>query len=121
MASARLKGVLEILGLGQDVSFPFNAATDTAPTRKNYGYRQQAVADTAEALDLGGVTTTHLLLIHAAVSDLEVDLDFSSAFDADMTIPAGEVAIITRPAGAVYIKNATAVEQATYEYWIAGV
>lgn len=121
MASARIKGMLEILGLGQDVSFPFNAATGTEPTRKNYGYRQQAVSDTAEALAMGGVATAHILVIHAVTKDLQVDLDFSAAFDADLTIPAGEVAVIPKPAGTVYVKNSTSNEQATYEYWVAGV
>ena len=120
-ATARIKGILEVQGLGQDVSFPFNADTSVAPTVKQYGYREQAVADTAEVLDLGGVTTVHMLVIHAAANALLVDLDFSSVFDSDMEIPAGEVAVIPKPAGVVYIKNATAVEQTTYEYYAVGV
>jgi len=121
MATARIKGILEVQGLGQDVSFPFNSDTSVAPTRKQYGYRQQAAADTAEVLNLGGVTTVHMLVIHAASNDLLVDLDFSSVFDADLTIPAGEVAVIPKPAGVVYVMNSTAVEQATYEYYAMGV
>lgn len=120
-ASARIKGLLEILGLGQDVSFPFNAPTGTTPTRKNYGYRQQAAADQAEALDLGGVSTTQLLVIKAVSKAIYVDLDFSSAFDEDLVIPEGETAIIPKPAGTVYVKNYTSSEQATYEYWVTGV
>jgi len=121
MAEARIKGVLSITGLGTNHEMTFNAATNAAPTKTHYNYRTQAAADTPEALDLGGVTTVKLLVIKAIDEDLTVDLDFSSAFDTDITIPEGETAILPAPAGTVYISNSTSNTTTTYEYWIAGI
>lgn len=121
MAEARVKGHLEISGLGQSHEFPFNAATGTAPTATHYNYRQQATVDTPEALDLGSVSTVHMLVIKAKVGTVSVDLDFVSAFDADLVIPLGETAVIPKPSGTIYVSNGTSNVQATYEYWVAGV
>ena len=59
-------------------------------------------------------------MIKAIDYDLDVDLDFSAAFDADFEIPAGESAIIPRPAGIVYVKNNGSGETPTYEYYLIG-
>jgi hypothetical protein len=107
-------------GLGKTLEFVETADTTTAPTAATYNYRTQATADAEEALDLGDVATEHLLVLKAVTNDLDVDLDFVSAFDADFTIPAGECAVVPKPAGVVYVKNNGAGETCVYEYVLTG-
>jgi hypothetical protein len=121
MAEARVKGVLSITGLGSGHEMTFNAPTSVTPSKTHYNFRTQATADTPEALDTGGVTTIKLLVLKAVSGAVDVDLDFSSAFDSDITIPEGETAILPIPSGTVYISNNVSNNTVTYEYWAVGV
>lgn len=107
-------------GLGKEVEFNESFDTTTAPTAKTVQYRIQAVADTAEALDLGGVSTVHLIIIKSITNDLDVDADYSAAFDADIEVQEGEFAIF-KPAGTVYVKNHDNGVRSIYEYVVVGV
>lgn len=118
-ARSRLNFVLS--GLESQMEMALNVATTTTPTRKFSNYIVQAVADTSEALTFGDIGTVHLLIINSVTNDVQVDLDFVSSFDADLEIPAGEFAVIPKPAGTVHIKNADSSEQVTVEIMAVGV
>lgn len=106
-------------GLGRDIEFNGAFSTTTTPTESALLYKVQATVDTAEALDLGGVTTPELVIIKAIANDLEIDCDYDAAFDADIVLAAGEMAVF-KPAGTVYIKNQDAGTSVTYEYLVVG-
>lgn len=106
-------------GLGKDIEFNEAFSVTTTPTESTFLYKVQATADTAEALDLGGITTPELIIIKAVSNDMEIDCDYDSLFDADIVVAEGEVAVF-KPAGTVYIKNEDAGEQVSYEYVIVG-
>ena len=114
--------IAELTGLGKDQAFTDKGIDSTTPTA-NTGvpYRTLAVADTEDVLDVGDVATTRAIVIRAVTNDLDVDLDFVAAFDADFTLTAGGIpAIIPLPAGTVYVKNNGAGETPVYEAWVIG-
>lgn len=113
--------VVELTGLGKNIDYLYKATDGTTPTASTYNYRVLAVADTAELLDLGDVSTETILIIRAIDYDLDVDLDYVSAFDSDFTLKAGEpAAVIPNPAGVIYVKNNGAAETPAYEYLLIG-
>ena len=87
-----------LTGLGKEVEFAAKFSTTTAPTRSLYHYAVQTTADTEQALELGDVATAQLLIIKCVANDVDLDLDFDSTFNADLTIQEGEVAVIPVPA-----------------------
>lgn len=109
-------------GLGDLMEFlPKKFSGVSIPTKKLFSRQIQAVADTEEALELGNITTTTQMLIIKCISnDVDLDLDFVAAFDADLTIQEGETAVIPAPSGVVYIKNNDAAEVSTVEYLLTG-
>lgn len=112
---------VELTGLGKDQYFTMVATDGTTPTAATYNYRVLATADTAEALDLGDVATETILVIRAIDYDLDVDLDYVSTFDKDLTVKAGEpAALIPNPAGVIYVKNNGEGETPAYEFMIIG-
>jgi hypothetical protein len=112
-----IRGLLS--GLGEE--FELNEKNTVTGTVSSYTsqYRTQAVADTEEALDLGGVSTVELIIIKAITNDMTIDADFDTAFDGDILVAEGEVSVF-KPAGTVYITNTDAAEQVTYEYIVVG-
>lgn len=111
----------ELTGLGKDQSFTDKGTDGTTPTAGGYMYRTLAVADTDEALDLGDVSTVTCIVIRAVTNDLDIDLDYASSFDVDLTVKAGEpAAVIMNPAGVTQVKNNGAAEAPVYEYLIVG-
>ncbi len=112
---------VELSGLGINVDFIDKGTDGTTPTAYTQNYRTIATPDTEEALDLGDVATETIFVIRAITYDLDIDLDFDSSFNADLTIKAGEpAALIPNPAGTVYVKNNGAAEAAVYEYLLIG-
>jgi hypothetical protein len=118
-ASGSVKIVMQLLGLGQEQSFSDRFTLSNVPTTKVMDYRQQAVADTEEALDIGSVATVDAVVIKAILNDMTVDPSFDSTYRAGITIPQGEFAVF-KPTGTVKIKNLGSGEQVTYEYFIIG-
>ena len=118
-ANALVELALTLTGLGQrhDPTFSFNIGT--TPTAVTYNYRVLATTNTAELLDLGDVSTVLGILIKAVDHDLDIDCDFVSSFDADLSIKAGEVNLFT-PSGIVYVKNNDTGETPAYEYYVIG-
>lgn len=120
MAATNKINILAILeGLGEMESFTDSFSTTTTITAKQRGYQTQAVADTAEAVKMGGVGTAELVIIKCISNDVDLDANFSSNFSADLTIQEGEIAIF-KPYGTLYLKNSTASETSTIEYLILG-
>lgn len=118
-ATGNVKAIIELDGLRKTVNFPLEFNTTTTPTTYFMGRQVQAVADTAEALDLGDVATPLLIALVCISNDVDIDCNYSSSFSADITVNEGEGAIF-RPAGTVYIKNDDAAEAVTVEYIVIG-
>lgn len=115
----QLIGILE--GLGEIEQFAEAFSTTTTITYKNKVYKEQATADTEEALPLGGVTTPHLVIIKCIANDVDVDCNYTDAtFRANVTVQEGEVSVFM-PSGDVYIKNNDVGEKSIYAAWIWGV
>lgn len=118
-ATGNINIIAELLGLGKDLDFLDRFTLTNTPTKSTKQYRQQAVADTEEALDLGGVSTVDLIIIKAVANGMTIDTSFSSSYNAELNIPEGEIAVF-KPSGTVYIKNEDAAEAVTYEYIAIG-
>lgn len=114
--------IAELVGLNKDQVFSDKGTDGTTPDMTTgIPTRILTTADADEALGIGSISTIACIIIRAIDYDLDIDLDFSSAFDADLTVNAGEIpAVITNPAGTVYIKNNGAGETPTYEVFIVG-
>ena len=121
-ATLDISVIAELQGLGQDISFTDKGTDGTTPTATTgRQYRTLATADSDEVLDLGDVSTVTAIIIRAITYDLDIDLDYSSSFDVDFTIKAGEpAAVIPNPAGITRVKNNGAAEAPVYEVWVIG-
>lgn len=112
--------VAKLTGLGEQINFIKSGTDETTPTAGSYMYRTIATADTAEALDLGDVSTVTAIVLWAVDYDVDIDCDYVSAFDADLTAKAAGIpAIITYPAGTVYVKGESG-QTPKYEYLVIG-
>ena len=109
----------ELTGLGFDERFAKSFSTTTTITAKQHTYQVQATADTAEALEIGDVTTPELILIYCVANDVDIDTSFDTSFSAEITVNEGEWAIF-KPTGTVYLKNDDSSEQVTVEAFIWG-
>jgi len=120
-ASVDVTIIAELTGLGIDIPFIKKGTDGTTPTAATYNYRVLATTNTAEALDLGDISTVQGIAIRAVDYDLDIDCDYVSAFDSDITVKAGEIsALIPNPAGTVYVKNNGTDETPAYEYLVWG-
>lgn len=109
----------ELTGLGEQENVSDSFSTTTTVSAKAHVYQTQAVADTDEVLDLGGVTTPEVILIHCITNDVDIDTSYSAAFSAEITVNENEWAVF-KPAGTVRIKNDDAGEQSVIEAFIWG-
>jgi hypothetical protein len=116
-ATARLVVTLE--GLAKTIEFPVGWSTTSTPTKYYYGRQVQAVADTAEALEMGNITTPLLVVISCVTNDVDIDTSYSASFNAEQTVNEGECAVFC-PAGTVYIKNDDASETSTIDVLVIG-
>lgn len=113
--------IIELLGLGKAPNFIDKATDGTTPDTYVAHMPTLATADAEEALDAGDISTIQVLVIRAIDYDLDVDLDFVSAFDVDLTVKAGEpAAVVPNPAGTIKVKNNGAGETPQYEYLLIG-
>lgn len=120
-AELNLEYMAELTGLGANDNVMSGRATlGQTPTAVNHQYRTLAVADTAEALDLGDISTVDLIIIRAIDYDLDIDTSYVSSFVAEITALAGEAPMIFKPTGTVYVKNSGAGETVQYEYLVVG-
>lgn len=120
-ASIDVSIIVEAFELDGDIDFISKETDGTAPDTYVKHMPTLAVANTAEALDMGDVATAQLLVIKAIDYDLDIDLDYVSAFDKDLTVKAGEpAAVIPNPAGVIYVKNNGTDETPQYKYLLIG-
>ena len=111
----------ELTGLGDMMKFlPKKYTLENTPTLKLLTRQIQAVADTEEALEVGDISTIDMIIMKCITKDCEVDVSFSAAFSAEITILEGETQAF-KPSGTVYIRN-TAAEAAvsTVEFIVVG-
>jgi len=119
-ASASVNIIVDLLGLGKEESFVDRFALTNTPTASHYNYREQATADTEEALDLGGISTVDFIVFKAVTNDAIIDTSYAAAtFSEEINVPEGEIAVF-KPGAAVYIMNEDAAEKVTYEYLVIG-
>lgn len=114
------KILAKLTGLGEEIEFNKKGSDETTPTAGCYMYRTIATADKAEALDLGDVLTVTAIILYAVDYDVDIDCDFVSSFDADLTAKAaGLPVVITYPAGTVYVQGESE-QTSKYEYIVIG-
>ena len=119
-AEFNVKMMAQLSGLGEPIDFIKSGVDETTPTAGSYMYRTIAAANTAEALDLGDVSTVTAIILFAVDYDVDIDLDFVSAFDADLTAKAAGIpVVITYPAGNVYVQGETD-QTPKFEYLVIG-
>ncbi len=118
-ASASINIIAQLLGLGKEQEFVDRFNLTTTPTKTHYNYRQMAANNTAEVLDLGGVSTVGIIILKAITNSGTIDTSFSSSFNAELSLPAGEISVF-KPSGTVYINSVESDEKVTYEYLVIG-
>ena len=119
-AELKIKVSAELTGLGDVMKFLPKKYTAVGTPTVKFGNRQiQAVADTEEALYMGGITSPIMIIMKCISNDVDVDVSFNAAFSAEITIEEGETQVF-KPTGTVYIKNDDAGEAATVDYIVVG-
>jgi hypothetical protein len=119
-AEFKINLIAKLAGLGEQIDFIKTGTDETTPTAGAYMYRTIATANTAEALDLGDVSTVTAIVLYAIDYDVDIDCDYVAAFDADLTAKAAGIpVVITYPAGTVYVQGETDQTPA-YEYVVIG-
>jgi len=119
-AEFKINMMAQLAGLGEPINFIKSGVDETTPTAGSYMYRTIATANTAEALDLGDVSTVTAIVLYAVDYDVDIDLDWDTAFDADLTAKAAGIpVVITYPAGTVYVQGETD-QTPKYEYLVIG-
>ncbi|MCP5019647.1 MAG: hypothetical protein GY938_30840 [Ketobacter sp.] len=121
MAAACTTSIMvDVSDLGENPPFAHKSSITATPTKPVSLRQIQAVANTDEAVNLGGVSTVERLSIICVSNDVDVDLNYSSSFSADFTIPEGESISITKPVGTTRIKNNDSDEAVTIDVHIVG-
>jgi len=121
MAATFTTSVLaQLTGLGKELTFAEKGTDETTPTAGTYNYRTIADADTAEALDLGDVTTVTAIVLYAIDYDVLIDTTYSASFSSELTAKAGGIpVVITYPTGTVYVQGETG-KTSKFEYLVIG-
>lgn len=111
-AECKVKVIVEVTGLGQELNFSTNFTT-TAPTLAAYNY--DSIGTTAEALDISDIATIDFIIIKNVdgTNYVELDCNYSASFSADIQVAAGKTAIF-KPSGTVYAKANTAACKVEY-------
>lgn len=118
-ASCEVTVIGNVSGLDKELIFPEKFTTTTTPTKAFINRQIQAVADTDEALNLGGISTVELIVLKCVTNDVDVDTSYVSSFVAEITVNEGETAVF-KPTGTVRIKNDDAAEVSTVQYMVIG-
>ena len=121
-AEFQVKMMAQLSGLGEQIDFIKSGTDETTPTAGSYMYRTIATANTAEALDLGDVSTVTAIVLYAVDYDVLIDCDCADvgSFDVDQTAKAAGIpVVITYPAGNVYVQG-EADQTPKYEFLVIG-
>jgi len=126
-AASSISTSITISGLGNASTSLSMSYTGTVPDAITKGYTQIAVDNTAEALEVGDISTICGILISCIDDDdsdsdliLEIDPNYATSFEAHIIIAEGESAYF-KPHGTVYIRNdASDTNDLDYEYVVFG-
>ena len=115
--------IAEVSGLGEGLVFAEKFVVTETPVKAVLNRQIQTTTNTAEALNLCGISTVELVIIKATSNDLILDTDCANnaAFVQDQSIPEGECRIL-KPDGTdgIFIKNEDGTEVVTVDYLIVG-
>lgn len=115
--------IAEVSGLGEDLNFCEKFAVAGTIIKAVLNRQIQTTTNTAEALNLCGITTVELVIIKATSNDLILDTDCAdnASFSQDQSVAEGECRII-KPDGTdgIFIKNEDGTEVCTVDYLIVG-
>jgi len=117
-AECRIKTIVDVTGLGQELGFSTNFVTAT-PTLAVYIYDSAAIT-TEQKLDMSDIGTVEFIVIKNldGTNRVDVDLNYTAAtFRANAQIDAGKTAMF-KPSGDVYILADTAA--CLIEYIVIG-
>ena len=122
-AECSVSVIADVTGLGEGLQF-LEKFTVTETIIKAVLNRQiQAATNTAEALNLCGISTVELVIIKATSNDLLIDVDCANAgaFAETQSVAEGECRII-KPDGTddIFIKNEDGTEVCTVDYLVIG-
>jgi hypothetical protein len=99
---------------------PFREGFEYSDMQTLDGEQLQTASDTAEALNVGGISTINGLSIKAVSNEVAIDLSYSTAFVSDLIIPHGKSIFVTEPAGTIYLKATSATELARIKFKVFG-
>lgn len=117
-AECRIKTIVDVTGLGQELGFSTNFVTAT-PTLAVYIYDTAAIT-TEQALDMSDIGTVEFIIIKNLddTNRIDIDCNYTAAtFRASNKIDAGKTAMF-KPAGSVYVLADTA--NCLVEYIVIG-
>lgn len=117
-AECRIKTMVNVTGLGQELGFDTNFVTAT-PTLAVYNY-DSADITTEQALDMSDIGTVEFIIIKNIddTNRVDIDLNYTAAtFRASAKIDAGKTTMF-KPSGSVYILADTAA--CLIEYIVIG-
>ena len=118
--AATVRIVATITGLDDQVDTHVLSTMSATPTKRAEIVQVQATADTAEALNLGGITTPKLIIIEAVDNAVDIDNSYVASFSAEVKLAEGEATVLGEPGGTVYLKNNVAAETFTVRTVIVG-
>lgn len=122
-AECNVSIIAEVIGLGEDLVFGEKFAVTATLIKAVVNRQIQTTTNTAEALNLCGISTVELVILKATSNDVIIDTDCANnaAFVQDQSIAEGEVRIL-KPDGTngIFIKNEDGTEVVTVDYLIVG-
>ena len=119
-ASFECSVMAQLSGLGEQIDFTKKGTDETTPTAGAYMYSRIVTANTAEALDLGDVSTVTAIILYAIDYDVLIDTTYVSSFTSEQTAKAGGLpVVITYPSGTVYVQGETD-KTPKYEFIVIG-
>jgi hypothetical protein len=112
--------IAKLSGLGKDIDFAEKGSDETTPTACTHMYATIATANTAQALDLGDVSTVTMVILYAVDYDVLIDTSYSASFSTELTAKAAGIpAVIPYPGGTVYVQGETD-QTPKFEYLVIG-
>jgi len=117
--------IAEVSGLGESLVFGEKFAVTGTIIKAVLNRQIQTTTNTAEALNLCGISTVELVIIKATSNDLLIDTDCANnaAFAKDQSVPEGECRILKPDndgTDGIFIKNEDGTEVVTVDYLIVG-
>jgi len=122
-AECSVSVIADVTGLGEGLQFLEKFSVTVTIIKAVLNRQIQAATNTAEALNLCGISIVELVIIKATSNDLLIDVDCANAgaFAETQSVAEGECRII-KPDGtdAIFIKNEDGTEVCTVDYLIVG-